>query len=135
MGLRLVRRRQRGFRDRRRPSRLACHPGADDFWMPSFIHAEYHSISAVADGEAHFPGNMCNLARAARIKSDKHTVNILSMKLLFTFLFLSMTLFPRAALAKSAVTDYPATYAGGSLPLNHNKVHAALGKDEVIFMQ
>ena len=57
------------------------------------------------------------------------------MKFLPAFLFLSMTLLPHAALAKNAVTDYPATYAGGSLPLDHNKVHAALGKDEVIFMQ
>jgi len=37
--------------------------------------------------------------------------------------------------AKKAATDYPATYAGGSLPLDHHKVRAAFGKDEVIFMQ
>ena len=57
------------------------------------------------------------------------------MKFFPAFLFLATTLLSHAVLAKNAVTDYPATYAGGSLPLNHNKVHAALGKDEVIFMQ
>lgn len=50
-------------------------------------------------------------------------------------LFLSIASLPPAALAKKAVTDFPATYAGGSLPLDHQKVRAALGKDEVIFMQ
>jgi hypothetical protein len=57
------------------------------------------------------------------------------MKLLPAFLFLSIALLPPAALAKKAATEYPATYAGGSLPLDHHKVRAALGKDEVIFMQ
>ena len=57
------------------------------------------------------------------------------MKLFPAFLFLSIALLPPAALAKKAATDYPATYAGGSLPLDHHKVRAALGKDEVIFMQ
>jgi hypothetical protein len=57
------------------------------------------------------------------------------MKILSAFLFLSIALLPQAALAKKAATGYPATYAGGSLPLNHHKVRAALGKDEVIFMQ
>jgi len=56
------------------------------------------------------------------------------MKLLSAFLFLSIALLPPAALAKKAAT-YPATYAGGSLPLDHHKVRAALGQDEVIFMQ
>ncbi|HXM41885.1 MAG TPA: hypothetical protein VN924_11565 [Bryobacteraceae bacterium] len=41
---------------------------------------------------------------------------------------------PPAALAKKAA-DYPATYAGGSLPLDHHKVRAAFGNNEVIFMQ
>ena len=57
------------------------------------------------------------------------------MKFLLVLLVLSITLLPSAALAQKAVTDYPATYAGGSLPLDHHKVRAALGKDEVIFMQ
>jgi hypothetical protein len=57
------------------------------------------------------------------------------MKPLAVFLFLSITLLSPAALAKKAAAEYPATYTGGSLPLNHNKVRAALGKDEVIFMQ
>jgi hypothetical protein len=57
------------------------------------------------------------------------------MKLCSAFLFLSIACLPHAALAKKAATDYPATYAGGSLPLNHNKVRAALGNDEVVFMQ
>src|ERR1017187_6287213 len=52
------------------------------------------------------------------------------MKLLPAFLFLSIALLPPAALAKKAATEYPATYAGGSLPLDHHKVRAALGKDE-----
>jgi len=57
------------------------------------------------------------------------------MRFLSAFLFLAITLLPHAALAKKAATDYPATYAGGSLPLDRHKVRAALGKDEVIFMQ
>jgi hypothetical protein len=57
------------------------------------------------------------------------------MKILTISLFLSIALLPHAALAKKAANDYPAMYAGGSLPLNHHKVRAALGKDEVIFMQ
>jgi len=57
------------------------------------------------------------------------------MKFLAVFLFLSMLLLPAAALAKKAAADYPATYAGGSLPLNHHKVRAAFANDEVIFMQ
>jgi hypothetical protein len=57
------------------------------------------------------------------------------MRLLPALLLLSITFLPNAALAKKAATDYPATYAGGSLPLDHHKVRAALGKDEVVFMQ
>jgi len=57
------------------------------------------------------------------------------MKLFSAFLFLAIAFDPLAALAKKAATEYPATYAGGSLPLNHHKVRAALGKDEVIFTQ
>ena len=57
------------------------------------------------------------------------------MRIPSTFLFLSITLLPHAALAKKAAAEYPATYAGGSLPLDHHKVRATLGKDEVIFMQ
>ena len=57
------------------------------------------------------------------------------MKSLAVFVFLSIALLPTAAVAKKAATDYPATYAGGSLPLDHHKVRAAFGKDEVIFMQ
>jgi hypothetical protein len=56
-------------------------------------------------------------------------------KSLSAFLFLSATLLPAAALAQKAPTDYPATYAGGSLPLDHHKVRAAFGKDEVVFIQ
>lgn len=55
------------------------------------------------------------------------------MKLCSALLFLSIALIP--ALAKKAAIEYPATYAGGSLPLNHNKVRAALDNDEVVFMQ
>jgi hypothetical protein len=57
------------------------------------------------------------------------------MRILSVFLFLSAALLPGAEPAKKAATEYPATYAGGSLPLDHHKVLAALGKDEVIFMQ
>jgi hypothetical protein len=51
------------------------------------------------------------------------------------FAFLSIALLPAAALAEQAGIAYPVTYAGGSLPLNHNKIRAALGRDEVVFMQ
>lgn len=57
------------------------------------------------------------------------------MKALSAFLFVSITLLPQAAPAQKTPADYPAVYAGGSLPLNHQKVRAALGKDEVVFMQ
>jgi hypothetical protein len=57
------------------------------------------------------------------------------MKFWPVFLFVSISLPPPAALAKKAFNDYPATYAGGSLPLDHHKVRATLDKDEVIFMQ
>jgi len=57
------------------------------------------------------------------------------MKTLPAIVFLSVGLLPSAALAQKAATKYPATYAGGSLPLDHHKVQAALGKDEVVFMQ
>lgn len=56
------------------------------------------------------------------------------MKLWSVFL-LSIALLPPAALAKKAAGAYPLTYAGGSLPFDQSKVRAALGKDEVIFMQ
>jgi|HubBroStandDraft_1064217.scaffolds.fasta_scaffold95147_3 hypothetical protein len=55
------------------------------------------------------------------------------MKIVPIFL-ITLVLLPSAVLAKSP-DAYPATYAGGSLPLNHHKVRATLGKDEVIFMQ
>lgn len=57
------------------------------------------------------------------------------MRILSAFLFLSIILLPAAAPAKDGATVYPATYTGGSLPLDHHKVRAALGKDEVIFIQ
>jgi hypothetical protein len=57
------------------------------------------------------------------------------MKILSASLFLSIALLPAAVLAQKGATDYPATYAGGSLPLDHHKVRATLGKDEVVFMQ
>ena len=56
------------------------------------------------------------------------------MKSLGTVLFLCFALLPSVALAKKS-SDYPATYAGGSLPLNHNRVRAELGTGEVIFIQ
>lgn len=46
-----------------------------------------------------------------------------------------MTLLPHAVLAKKTVSEYPATYAGGSLPLDRQKIHAVLGNNEVIFTQ
>jgi hypothetical protein len=57
------------------------------------------------------------------------------MKPWSAYLFLSIGLLPPAVLAKKAATEYPATYTGGTLNLDHHKVRAALGKDEVIFMQ
>jgi hypothetical protein len=57
------------------------------------------------------------------------------MKSFSLFLVLATSLLPQSLVAKDAAIEYPATYAGGSLPLDHNKVHAELGKDEVVFMQ
>ena len=37
--------------------------------------------------------------------------------------------------AQGARAEYPLTYEGGSLTLNHDKVKAALGQDEVVFVQ
>lgn len=57
------------------------------------------------------------------------------MKLLPVFVFLSVTLLPAGTVAKKAAVEYPAMYSGGSLPLDHHKVHAALAQDAVIFTQ
>jgi len=57
------------------------------------------------------------------------------MKLRHASLLLFIGLLPSSVFAKKAVDAYPVTYAGGNLPLNHNKVRAAIGKDEVIFTQ
>lgn len=57
------------------------------------------------------------------------------MKLWPVFLLLSASILPAAARADQGGTAYPATYEGGSLPLNHDKVHATLGADAVIFTQ
>jgi hypothetical protein len=40
-----------------------------------------------------------------------------------------------AAEAQGVHAEYPLTYEGGSLPLSRDKVKAALGQDEVIFVQ
>jgi len=56
------------------------------------------------------------------------------MKILPLFLVCLANLLPAAPLAKKAAV-YPATYAGGSLPLNHHKVRASFGNNEVVFMQ
>ena len=57
------------------------------------------------------------------------------MKLWHVLVLCSFASLSPSARAQKADTAYPATYAGGNLPLDHDKVHAALGKDEVIFMQ
>jgi hypothetical protein len=57
------------------------------------------------------------------------------MKILSALLFLSIVLLPAAALAQRPAAEYPATYAGGSLPLDHHKVRATFGTDEVVFTQ
>jgi hypothetical protein len=57
------------------------------------------------------------------------------MKMLSAFVFLSIALLPSAVLAEKVATDYPVVYAGGTLPLNQSRVRAAIGKNEVIFMQ
>jgi hypothetical protein len=57
------------------------------------------------------------------------------MKILPAILFLSITFLPQAGLAKKAASAYPAVYTGGSLPLSHDRLRAALGDNEVIFMQ
>jgi len=55
------------------------------------------------------------------------------MKLSTALLSLSLAVLPSAFAKKPA--DYPATYAGGTLPLNHHKVRAALANDEFVFVQ
>ena len=57
------------------------------------------------------------------------------MKSWIAFSLFAIALLSPAAFAKKATTDYPATYAGGNLPLDHNKVRAAVSKDEIVFMQ
>src|SRR5260370_22413546 len=57
------------------------------------------------------------------------------MKIWPAFLLFPVALLPASAPAQKAVTAYPVTYEGGSLPLNHNKVRGTLGNDEVIFIQ
>ena len=57
------------------------------------------------------------------------------MKSLLAILVLPMAMLPSGALAKKAPAEYPVTYAGGSLPLSHNKIRAALGQDEVVLIQ
>lgn len=56
------------------------------------------------------------------------------MKLL-PLVLLSVALIPPFALAAKPAVDYPATYAGGSLPLSHNKVRASFEENKVVFMQ
>jgi hypothetical protein len=58
---------------------------------------------------------------------DKRIVNLI-MKFLPVVLLFSMTLLPSAGAAKML-------YAGGSLPLDQQKVRASLGHDELVFMQ
>ncbi len=55
------------------------------------------------------------------------------MKLLPLVLFASSVLLPGAPNATK--TEYPATYAGGTVALNHQKIHATLAQNEVVFMQ
>src|ERR1700690_447723 len=57
------------------------------------------------------------------------------MRSLPVFALLSISLLPSAMLAGKAETAYPVTYAGGTLPLDHDKAQATLRKDEVVFMQ
>jgi len=59
---------------------------------------------------------------------------LIFMKISPVLFILCLVLLPGAAFAKKA-SEYPVTYAGGSLPLNHNKLRAALGADEVTFIQ
>jgi len=54
------------------------------------------------------------------------------MKLRSTLLVLLISFAPAAFAEK---ISYPATYAGGSLHLKHNRVRAALENDTVIFVQ
>jgi len=51
------------------------------------------------------------------------------------FLLLTAAFLPQGLHAKKAVSEYPATYAGGSLPLTRHRIYAALNADEVIFTQ
>jgi hypothetical protein len=57
------------------------------------------------------------------------------MKPLSVLLFVSAVWLPSAGMAKKDAVNYPATYAGGSLDLSHQKVYAAIAKDEVVFIQ
>jgi len=54
------------------------------------------------------------------------------MRFFSALLFFSVSLSPAAFAEK---TTYPATYAGGSLHLKHNKLRAALENDAVVFVQ
>jgi len=57
------------------------------------------------------------------------------MKVSPAFFLLTAALLPQALPAKKAVSEYPATYAGGSLPLVRHRIYAALDADEVVFTQ
>lgn len=57
------------------------------------------------------------------------------MKFLPLLFLVSIASLPAQPLDKKPATNYPATYAGGSLPLDHHKMRAVLDKDEVVFMQ
>jgi len=65
--------------------------------------------------------------RSSASIQDKRIVNLI-MKFLPVVLLFSMTLLPSAGAAKML-------YAGGSLPLDQQKVRAPLGHDELVFMQ
>jgi hypothetical protein len=57
------------------------------------------------------------------------------MKFFCPIVLLLSGLIPSAVFAQKTAAQYPVTYAGGSLPLPHHKVHAAVGKDEVVFIE
>jgi hypothetical protein len=57
------------------------------------------------------------------------------MRLRILLLSFATALLPSMMTAKNAAPVYPMTYAGGSLPWNHNKVRAVFGNGHVIFIQ
>ncbi len=57
------------------------------------------------------------------------------MKYVPAALLLFISFVPSSAWSKKPASEYPLTYSGGSLPFNHNRIHAILHEDEVVLTQ